>query len=131
MKKGFTLIEILVVLILLAIIAVIAVPNVVSFFSENKTKLSSIQKSQIETAVNMYINDYCNNPISDEYSCDPEWRLDEVSGVRVVDQAQIQLQTLSNLGYLDPQITSNCSGYVDIRYAEIFTDNITCNFGNN
>ena len=130
MKKGFTLIEILVVLALLAIIAIIAVPNVVSFFSENKTKLSEIQKNQLETAVNSYISDYCINPISNNVTCGFSTRIDNTTGVIGVTTSSMSLNDFADTGYLDSQaIKNNCDGTIKINSSgNIDLSDITCNF---
>lgn len=55
-KKGFTLIELLAVIIIIALIAVIAFPNVTKLISGAKSDSNSVQFSNIEKALKLYIS---------------------------------------------------------------------------
>ncbi len=129
MKKGFTLIELLAVIAILSIIAAIVTLNIPGIFSENKNKLSKIQKDQIKNSVEMYINDYCISPISNDYSCPTGWitSYDE-NGHLYVKTANITLSELVNKDYFESSISNNCSGNIAIVESEIDLSNISCNF---
>ncbi len=128
MKKGFTLVELLAVIAIIAILVVFIVPNVLNTYSTNKSTLSKIQKDQIESATEMYINDYCINPISDDYTCPSEWTFStDEKGIKKVDTANIALEEIED--YFDSSnIKNNCTGHVAIISGEIDLSNITCNF---
>ena len=128
-KKGFTLIELLAVIALLGVIIVFAVPNVIKIFTDNKDALSSIQKQQLRSAVQMYINDYCTEPISDEYLC--PFGTSSSTGTIKVTNGSMSLDTFAQTDYFDEQeITHNCSGTIRITNGEIDLSDITCNFSN-
>ena len=56
MRKGFTLIELLAVIVILAIISAIAIPIVIKVIDDVKINSLKISMSNIEKAVNLYIN---------------------------------------------------------------------------
>ena len=130
-KKGFTLIELLAVIALLAIIVVIAVPNLLKVFTTNKDALSRIQKQQIKSATEMYLNDYCTEPIDDSYNCPSTITMviDNTTGIIKVTSGTVQLTDLNNY-FDDNTITRNCEGYVSIGSGNIDLSNISCNFNN-
>ena len=130
-EKGFTLIELLAVIALLAIIIVFAVPNVLKVFSEGRNKLSNIQKNQIKSAVEMYINDYCTEPIG--YNVCPSSLIKEndSNGIIKVTGGTISLETIASSGYFnESEILHNCTGNISINNGKIDLSNITCNFNN-
>ena len=130
-RKGFTLVELLAVIALLAIIIVFAVPNLLNVFSEGKNKLSSIQKNQIKSAVEMYLNDYCTEPIGDNVCPSSLTKTTDSNGIIKITGGDISLSTLSTAGYFDDgEITHNCTGYASITNGKIDLSNITCNFNN-
>ena len=137
MKKGFTLIELLAVVALIAVLAVFLVPNVLKIFTENKNQLSSIQKQQVESAVNMYISDYCINPISSCYSCPFQTTYDDIKGeLYISENITISLDSLSNVEndcsetdqYIDSSISNNCNGDIKISNGKVILDEIQCDF---
>ena len=130
-KRGFTLIELLAVIALLGIVIVFAVPNVVNVFKSNKGTLSSIQKEQLRSAVKMYLNDYCTEPISDDYICDEEHFSTSINenNIIYVKTGEIDLEDFAKTNYFEEeQITNNCSGSIVIINGEIDLSGITCNF---
>ncbi len=127
MKKGFTLVELLAVILIISIVAVFAIPNLLKVFSTSKNGLSNIQKKQIEEAVEIYINDYCVNPISDDYTCPSSFTFStDENDVKVIDSAHINLDDIKY--YFDSDIENNCTGYIDISSGNMDLSNITCNF---
>ena len=132
-KKGFTLIELLAVIALLGVIIVFAVPNVIKVFTANKDTLSSIQKQQLRSAVQMYLNDYCTEPISDDYTCPSGFTtsIDDNTGTIKVTSGEMELRTFARTDYFNEKdITHNCSGTIIISNGEIDLSQITCNFDN-
>ena len=128
----FALIELLAVIGLLGIIIVLAVPNLLYVFSANKSTLSNIQKNQLKSAVEMYINDYCTEPISDSYTCTNKFTttIDNTTGIIKVTNGTISLSEFDAISdyFDDKTITNNCSGNISITNGEVNLDNITCNF---
>ena len=132
-KNGFTLTELLAVIVLLGILITFAVPNVIKLFGENKSALSTIQKRQVESAVNMYITDYCVEPINSEYVCPANLTtaLNSDGQIYVVS-GTVSIEDLANSGYMEEgEITHNCAGYVNIDGGKINLDNLECNFNGN
>lgn len=137
MKKGFTLIELIVVVVLVGILALFVTPNVIKIFNSNKTKLSLIQKNELKDAVEMYISDYCINPISKCYSCPFETKYNESTNkivikgnnlINLTDLSEIENDCNEKDSYIDSVISKNCNGNIRIKNNEIDLSNITCNF---
>lgn len=61
MKKGFTLVELLVVIALIGFISIIIVPKVISIFNDSLDKDIKIEENNIKDAAKLYIQDYCIN----------------------------------------------------------------------
>lgn len=137
MKKGFTLVELLAVVALIAIIAVFAVPNALKIFSSSKNELTKIQKDQLKMSTELYISDYCTNPISDCYSCPFETEYDSINDKIILKGAiNIPLSDLiesenacnEKTSYIEDAVLNNCSGKIKIINNEIDLSSVTCNF---
>ena len=142
MKKGFTLIELLAVIILIGVLMVFLVPNALETFGSNKNQLTRIQKDQIKESVDLYLNDYCINPISDCYQCPFETEYNELEDKIVIKYNQSNSISLNELvesenacnektSYIDKSIISNCDKTKSIKFTsngEIDLSEITCNF---
>jgi len=68
-RKGFTLIELLAVIVIMGTILLLIVPNVVRYLNAGSTKAMEIEEENILDAAQIYINDYCLDPISNSYVC--------------------------------------------------------------
>ena len=131
MKKGFTLTELLAIVAIIAILAILVVPNVLKTYSNNKGSLSDVQKNQIKSATEIYISDYCINPISNDVSCGFNTSIDNNGFIKVTG-GSITLGLLIDNGYFSSrEISSNCDSNSVISVdnnGEIDLSNITCNF---
>ena len=67
MKKGFTLIELLAVIALVALLGILALPKVIEIFNESTTKTMKVSETEILDAANLFVEDYCKNPIDNSY----------------------------------------------------------------
>ena len=67
MKKGFTMIELLAVIAIVALLSIMLVPKVIELFDGATIDSIKIAENKVLDAANLYIEDYCRNPISDEY----------------------------------------------------------------
>ena len=134
-KKGFTLVELLAVIVLLGVVALIAIPNIVKLFTDNKSSLSKIQKDQLKSAVELYIKDYCTEPINDDYDCEFETETTSTYGIikvkDTVSGSGLPLKTLSDNGYFNEEdILHNCEGTIGITNGEVDLSRISCDFNN-
>lgn len=66
-KKGFTLIELIAAIAILSILAIIVAPNVLGKFNESRIKAMIIQESKLVESGTILVQDYCKNPINDDY----------------------------------------------------------------
>jgi type II secretory pathway pseudopilin PulG len=131
MKKGFTLAELLAIIAIIALLAILIVPNVLKTYGKNKSSLSDIQKNQIISATEIYISDYCINPISDDATCGFNTTMDSDGNIKVIG-GSITIGLLIENGYFGAgEISSNCESNSVISInsdGEIDISNVTCNF---
>lgn len=109
-KNGFTLIELLVVIALLIVLVLFAVPNVIKVYNENVIKNMHIQEANVVDAANLFVDDYCDNPIDDSVSC-PSSYTNGLNGKKVVCLNDIQNKIDKYLGSVKYK-GSDCKGYV-------------------
>ena len=67
MKKGFTLIEILAVIAIIGMLSIMIIPGVVKLFNGAIDDTMKVSENEVLDAANLYLEDYCRNPIDDEY----------------------------------------------------------------
>lgn len=75
-KKGFTLVELLAVIAILGIISIIAIPNVIKTMNRSTLKVMENQEMQVSTAAELYVADYCNRKLNNDYICSSHYQLD-------------------------------------------------------
>lgn len=68
-KNGFTLIELIVVIAILGIVITLAVPDVIGYFSKGKEKIMTIKENEVGVAAELFVQDYCLDPINDTIEC--------------------------------------------------------------
>ena len=103
MKKGFTLIELLAVIVILAIISAIAIPIVIKVINDVKVNSLKISMSNIEKAVELYIN---RNPMSENkvFTCsngvciDDDNKKLELSG-NIIESGSINITPSGTITY--------------------------------
>ncbi len=67
MKKGFTLVELLVVLVIVGALAMLILPGLLGNYTKALAKIMKTEENLITDAATLAIKDYCNNPIKPEY----------------------------------------------------------------
>ena len=90
---GFTLVEIMVVVIIIGVLAALIVPQIVGRVGKSKRAVAKQQIAQIESAIQMFYNDY------ERY---PEQLIELVEGPSDVDAADIVTPSLRHKNLLDP-----------------------------
>ena len=111
MKKGFTLLELLIVVVLIAIILTIVVPSTIKILD------SSIERTmEIQESAKVFLEDYCKTPIDKNKTC-PLTRT--MSNDIIYYNGEISLDTLVNNDYIDKVTirSKNCVGRI------VFTNN--------
>lgn len=69
MKKGFTLVELLVIIGLIGLLLVIIVPSTIKILDSSIENTMKIQEEEIEDAAQMYLEDFCKTPIDNTKTC--------------------------------------------------------------
>ena len=123
-KKGFTLIELLCVIALLSILSLLAVPNVINTIYDSKVKALIIQERQIADASAIFVKDYCDYPLSDEYSnnCNTLFLKSEAKVSKNVIEKYVCLNNLKDIEgnkYYADELKFNdtlCNGFVVYQY---------------
>ena len=109
-KKGFTIIEILIVITAFAIIVVSLLPYIVKLFGNSSEKSMYDEENNVLVSSNSYINDYCINPLTDDYSsyC-------VVNVTKYSDSSKyVCLSTIINSRYIENIYYKNtkCNGFI-------------------
>lgn len=125
-KKGFTLVELLIVIVLLSIILVLVIPNLLKTYRGSNDKLTIFQKNQLKSAVELYINDTCLNPVSATTYCEFTTTTNEDGNI-LISNGSITLENFLTKNYLDSTGSlSKCSGNILIINNKVNVSNITC-----
>lgn len=100
MKKGFTLVELIIIIAIIGVFMILLIPNFNSILSSNKEKSYDIQISHIETsAYNFILENYDLFINSDDYK-----------------NFSIELKLLKDLGFIDFDLKNPLTG-------KMFSDN--------
>ena len=67
MKKGFTLIEIIAVIAIVGVLSIMIIPKVIDLLNDANNDTMVISEHEVLDAADLYIEDYCRNPISADY----------------------------------------------------------------
>lgn len=125
-NKGFTLVELLAVLILIGILVVFAVPNIIELFTNSKDTLSSFQRKELKSSVELYINDTCLNPIDASYICDFPTTEDGEGNI-IIQNGTISLEEFLSKGYFElTDSLDSCEGNIIINNNVIDVSGISC-----
>ena len=109
-KKGFTLTELLAVIAIISILALMAVPAVIKIYNDSVIKTMHVQENEIKHAANLFVEDYCNDPLDHSLIC-PQSYNKPVNNKKVVCLSDLQNSKdkyISSVKYKD----SDCKGYV-------------------
>ena len=116
MKKGFTLLELLVVIILIGFLLAIVVPFTIKILDGSVTNTMKIQEEEVENAAKIYLEDSCKTPLDNTKICTLN---KSVTDGIVYYNGEISLSALINNNYIDQVSIRNkeCEGRI------VFTNN--------
>ena len=83
-KKGFTLVELIATIAILSILIVLVAPNVLGKFKESRINAMIIQESKLVESGSILVQDYCKNPINDDYKMKCDDVYDDISKMNVL-----------------------------------------------
>ena len=109
-KNGFTLTELLAVIAIISILTLMAVPAVIKIYNDSVIKTMRVQENEIKHAANLFVEDYCNDPLDHSLIC-PQSYSKPVNNKKVVCLSDLQNSKdkyISSVKYKD----SDCKGYV-------------------
>ena len=109
-KNGFTLTELLAVIAIISILTLMAVPAVIKIYNDSVIKTMHVQENEIKHAANLFVEDYCNDPLDHSLIC-PQSYSKPVNNKKVVCLSDLQNSKdkyISSVKYKD----SDCKGYV-------------------
>lgn len=114
-KNGFTLIELLAVIALLAMLVIFVVPNIFQYIRRGENSLLSLQEKNVEDAAQLYLEDFCKNPINYNFRCPlnhvDENNLRKYFGSLKVDELLYE-QYIENVSFKE----KDCSEYSYVTY---------------
>ena len=67
MKQGFTLVEVLAVIAIIGMLSVMIIPGIVDLFNDAVEDSMKVTENEVMDAANLYLEDYCRNPIDEDY----------------------------------------------------------------
>lgn len=67
MKKGFTLLELLAAIVILSLLMLMLIPNLIDYYNDSLAENMVTQESNVRDAAKLFVQDYCVNPITDQY----------------------------------------------------------------
>ena len=109
-KNGFTLTELLAVIAIISILTLMAVTAVIKIYNDSVIKTMHVQENEIKHAANLFVEDYCNDPLDHSLIC-PQSYSKPVNNKKVVCLSDLQNSKdkyISSVKYKD----SDCKGYV-------------------
>lgn len=111
-KNGFTLMELLVVIAIVSLLMLFATASISEYFDKSIDKSMEIQENEIVDSMKLYLNDYCDNPISGAIC---EVNSEYVNGTRIYND-KVDIDLLISKEYLDEVVLKDvvCDGYVEI-----------------
>ena len=116
-KNGFTLLELIAAISIIAVISIIVLPDFLNMFNKSVKESMKITENNVLDAANLYIEDYCRNPISNDHLT--YCRNNRTFYER--DKMFICLGTLQDKNYLD-EVTykeeTSCIGVITYTYRD-------------
>lgn len=114
-KSGFSLLELMVVMVLLSLLVLMITPNLIDDYNQSLLETIVTQEENIVSGAKLYVEDYCLNPISDQYfSKCPNRYKNAINDVKYLCLSDVQNPPLNNESYIN-SVTfkdEDCKGYV-------------------
>lgn len=99
-RNGFTLTELLAVIAIIAILTLMVVPAAIKTYNENVIKAMHVQESEIKNSANLYVQDYCDDPIDDSDECPISYDETNSYGEKYVCLSDLQdVKTIKKVKY--------------------------------
>jgi len=118
MRKGFTLIEVLVVAVIVAILAAVAIPAYMSYVGDSKTQVMQNTAATVATSIG---NALGSNRVTTWADCDD---LDEINAalgseytIKGIDEADLEISTSSTEVTVTPTADGKFKGVSAIKVA--------------
>ena len=116
-KRGFTLLELIAAIAIIGVLAIIVLPNFVKLFNNSLDSSMKIAENNTLDAANLYIEDYCRNPISSGHleNCNNDKK--EIDS----DTVYFCLANIQNKGYLQDvnyKESTPCKGVIVYDYED-------------
>lgn len=119
-KNGFTLIELMAVMVIMGLLILMIAPNLIKDYNESLIEAIVTQEENAVSAAKIFVEDYCLNPITDEYfqKCPNRYKnavndkkylcLSDIQNPPAVNASMAPKPYIDNISFKD----EDCKGYI-------------------